>query len=295
MVASDGSPLDDRAAIQSNCQGTVKTETYTDAKGNFSFNFSDTRGQALGGVLGGNDSSSDTLSSQEMRRNDPRDPRFCELTAVLASFRSETVNLNQGNSSLGHLDIGQIMIHRIVKTSGATISAKPVPDSARKEYFKGLEEEGKGKLDSAGQSFQRAVEDYPPYAAAWLELGRIQNARNDPASARQSFQHAISADSSLLPAYQELAQSEARVNDWESLAATTDQMLKLDAQSYPEFWFYNCVSKYHLGDLDAAKKSALEGVKVDSAHRVPKWNTFGESSYCKPGIILRLQSICTNI
>src|SRR5215467_7841290 len=86
VVASDGSPLDDRAAIQSNCQGTVKTETYTDAKGNFSFNFSDTRGQALGGVLGGNDSSSDTLSSQEMRRNDPRDPRFCELTAVLASF-----------------------------------------------------------------------------------------------------------------------------------------------------------------------------------------------------------------
>src|SRR5215469_15766983 len=269
VVSSDGSPLEDRAAIQSNCKGTVKTETYTDAKGNFSFDFSDTRSQALGSTPESNDSSSVSLSSREITRNDPRDSRDCELTAVLASFTSQTVSLIQGNSSFGHLDVGHIVVHRIA-ISGSTVSAKPVPESARKEYFKGLEEKGKGKLDSAGQRFRKAVDDYPSYAAAWLELGRVQNAQKDPASARQSFQHAIAADSSLLPAYQELAQNEARDSDWSSLAATTDQMLKLDAQNHPEFWFYNCVSKYHLGDLDAAQKSALEGVKVDSAHRVPK-------------------------
>lgn len=268
VVPSDGSPLEDRAAIQSNCKGTVKTETYTDAKGNFSFDFGDTRSQALGSIPGGNDSASASLSSREITRNDPRDPRDCELTAVLASFTSQTVSLIEGNSSFGHLDVGHIVVHRIGNKS--PVVSNPVPESARKEYFKGLEEKAKGKLDSAGQRFRKAVDDYPSYAAAWLELGRVQNARNDPASARQSFQHAITADSSLLPAYQELAQSEARGNDWGALAATTDQMLKLDAQNYPEFWFYNCVSKYHLGDLDAAKKSALEGVKVDGARRVPK-------------------------
>jgi tetratricopeptide (TPR) repeat protein len=162
------------------------------------------------------------------------------------------------------------VVHRIGKVSGATISAKPLPESARKEYFKGLDEKGKGRLDAAGQRFRKAVDEYPQYAAAWLELGRVQNVQNDVTSARQSFQHAISADPSLLPAYQELAQREAQDKDWQELAITTDQMLKLDAQNRPEFWFYNCVSKYHLGDLDAAEKSALEGIKIDNTHRVPK-------------------------
>lgn len=270
VVSSDGSSLADRAAIQSNCNGTVKTETYTDSKGNFSFDFSDTRAQTLASLPAGNDSSPVSVAPGEMRKNDPRDPRDCELSAVVASFTSERVDLRARNFTLGNLDVGQIVVHRIGALSGSTISAKPVPEAARKAYFKGLEEKGKGKLDAARESFRKAVDEYPQYALAWLELGRIQNAQNDPTSGRESWQHAISADPSLLSAYQELAQREAQDKDWQGLAATTDEMLKVDAQNHPEFWFYNCVSKYHLGDIDAAVRSGLEGVKVDRAHRVPK-------------------------
>ena len=270
VVPDDGTPLLDRAAIQSNCNGTVKTETYTDSKGNFSFDFSDTRGQVMTSVPAAHDSSPVSMAPGDMRRNDPRDPRDCQLTAVLASFTSQTLDLRARNFTLGHLDVGHIVVHRIGTVSGATISAKPIPEAARKDYFKGLEEKSKGKIDAARQSFRKAIDEFPQYAAAWLELGRIQNAQNDVRSGRESFQHAISADPSLLSAYQELAQTEAQGKDWQALAVTTDQMLKLDAQNHPEFWFYNCVSKYHLGDIDSATRSGLEGVKVDSAHRVPK-------------------------
>lgn len=270
VVPDDGSSLTDRAAIQSNCNGTLKTETYADSKGNFSFNFSDTRSHDLANVPGGSDNAAVSMGPSEMRKNDPRNPRDCVLTAVLASFTSETVNLGTQNITLGHLDVGHIAVHRIGTVPGATISAKQIPESARKAFFKGSEEKAKGNLDAARENFRKAVDEYPEYAAAWLELGRIQNTQKDGTSARDSFQHAISADGSLLPAYQELAQTEAQNKNWQQLAATTDQMIKLDSQNHPEFWFYNCVSKYQLGDLDGAQKSALEGVKVDTAHHVPK-------------------------
>jgi regulator of sirC expression with transglutaminase-like and TPR domain len=57
---------------------------------------------------------------------------------------------------------------------------------------------------------------------------------------------------------------------WQELADISDQLLKLDALNFPEAWFYNCVAKYRLGNVDVAENSAREGIKIDSGHRVPK-------------------------
>jgi tetratricopeptide (TPR) repeat protein len=180
------------------------------------------------------------------------------------------VDLGTKSYDFGHLDVGRVVVRRMGAVEGATISAKPVPENARKDYFKGLEERQKGKLDSAKEKFQKAVNEYPQYAAAWVELGRVQSAQNDATSAKQSFHQAVTADATYLPAYQELAQIAAHDKQWQDLADTTDQMVKLDPSGHPEFWYYNCVAKFYLGKTDEAQNSVTQGIKADPGHRIPK-------------------------
>lgn len=270
VVTSDGSPLSDRASIQTNCRGTVKTQAYTDAKGNFSFEFGDSQTSRFSEVGPASDSSSSIGFPNQMRRGSERNVRDCDLQAVLPGFMSQIVDLGAKSYDFGHLDVGRIVIRRMGTVEGTTISAKPVPEKARKDYFKGLEEKQKGKLDAAKEKFQKAVDEYPQYAAAWVELGRVQNAQNDATSAKQSFQHSATADATYLPAYQELAQIAVHDKQWQDLADATDQMVKLDPSGHPEFWFYNCVAKYYLGKVDEAQNSVMQGIKVDPGHRIPK-------------------------
>ena len=269
VVASDGTPLSDRAAIQSNCRGRVRTEAYTDSKGNFAFEFGSNRNQASE-IGSASDSPSIVQFPNQMQRSTYRELRDCELTAVISGFTSQIVDLAAKDHDIGRLDVGRIVVQRLAKVEGATISAKPVPEAARKDYFKGLEEKQKGKLDKAQEKFQKAVQEYPEYASAWLELGRVQNAQKDPAAARESFRKSIAADSAALPPYQELAQLQAQDKQWQDLADTTDQMIKIDPNNYPQFWFFNGVSKYYLHRMDDAESAMVQGIKIDSAHKVPK-------------------------
>jgi len=270
VVTSDGSPLSDRASIQSNCRGNIKTETYTDSKGNFSFEFGNSQQSRFSGIGPASDSSSSVAFPNQMQRGTERSARDCELQAILPGFTSQIVDLGTRNYDFGHLDVGRIVVKRMGTVEGATISAKPVPENARKDYFKGLEEKQKGKLDSAKEKFQKAVDEYPQYAAAWVELGRVQNSQNDATSAKQSFQKSVSADNTYMPAYQELAQIAAHDKQWQDLSDTTDQMVKLDPSGHPEFWYYNCVAKYYLGKVDDAQNSITQGIKSDPGHHIPK-------------------------
>jgi len=272
VVTDDGAPISDRALIQSNCEGTVKTEGYTDKKGAFSIDFGNTRNRALSEAEPASDTSDRVIPPTGMRENAPRDWRKCELKAVLSGFTSKIVDLGTNLPAFGNVNIGNIVLHRMAPVGSSTISANTAqaPDGAQKNYGKGLDEKKKGNLDSAQQEFRKAVDAYPQYAVAWLELGRVQIQKKDIASARQSFHQSIAADAKLIGPYQELAQLAAREKQWQEVADTTDQLLKLNSVNFPEFWFYNCVSKYQLGNLDAAEYSALQGVKIDTEHRVPK-------------------------
>ena len=265
----DGTALPSRILIQSNCKGTVRTEGYTDARGGFSFEFGNARNRTLSEPGLASDTNPNATSPADVRRNTPRDARDCELKAILSGFVSKVVDLRSRMPEFGNFDVGTIFLHRTAVVEGATINIK-IPDMARTHYEKGLEKMKKGDLQAAQQLFRKAVEEYPDYASAWLELGRTQNHSADAAGARQSFQRSIAADPKLMAPYQELAQLAARDKQWQEVAETTDQLLKLDAQSFPEFWFYNCVAKYHLGNLEDAEKSAFEGIRIDTQHHVPK-------------------------
>jgi tetratricopeptide (TPR) repeat protein len=269
VVADDGNPITDKVLIQSNCEGTVRTEGYTDRKGTFSFEFGTTKNSKLSEAGLATDT---TANLPGMRRDNPQDWRKCELKAVLSGFTSQVVDLSTKPRAFGNVNIGNIALHRMVPVQGLTISANAAqaPPEATKHYEKGLDEKNKGNLDGADQQFRKAVDAYPKYAVAWLELGRVQIAKKDIAGARQSFQQSIAADDKLLGSYQELTKLAAHDKQWQEVADNTDHLLKLNPANFPEFWFYNCVAKYQLGNLDGAENSARQGVKIDTEHRIPK-------------------------
>jgi TolA-binding protein len=273
VVLDNGSPLAERVLIESNCKGTTKTEGYTDSKGSFTIQFGgNTRNRGFSETGMASDSNASVNIPGDTRRNDSGDWRDCELRAILSGFISQVVDLRSRGSAFGHVDVGNIALHRIAAVEGSTVSVKEaqIPDVAKREYEKGLEEKKNGKLDAAQQRFKKAVEDYPQFAWAWVELGRVQAQTRDLVSARESFRHSIAADPNLMAPYRELTQLAAHDQKWQEVADNTDKLLKLNSQNFPEFWLFNCVAKYYLGNLDAAESSALQGIKIDTGHRIPK-------------------------
>jgi tetratricopeptide (TPR) repeat protein len=169
-------------------------------------------------------------------------------------------------------DLGVILLHRIGGSEGSTISATSLnaPKDARKSYEKGLDQLKKKKMDDAIKDFEKAVEMYPKYAAAWSDLGRTQAAKEDFASARKSFAAAIEADAKYVPPYIELSLIEVRGQEWQAVADTTATAVKLDPFGYPQAFFFNAIANYNLKNYEAAEKSASEAERLDTRHLFPK-------------------------
>jgi tetratricopeptide (TPR) repeat protein len=268
VVVDDGTPLTDPALIQSVCQGNIRNEGYTDSKGQFSLDLNSQR-EAFG-------SAQETYSPSSAMTNRggyaKRNLRDCDLQAVLPGFTSKTVELASKMTEVGTAEVGTIVLHRMAKVEGFTISATSAqaPDKAKKDYQKGREDAAKQKWDAAKEKFSRAVETYPKYAVAWFELGRVQLQQNDAPAAKASFQHAIQADSKFISPYEELAELALKEKQWNDLDGATEELVKLNPLSFPQYWYYNAVANYFLRSFDKAEKSASQALTIDAQHRIPK-------------------------
>lgn len=270
VAVDDGTPITDSATIQTNCTGRVRTEGYTDSKGTFSFEVGSQQSQ-ISGIDQASDSS---LSSREMGGSNrvSRDLHQCELQAVLPGFTSQVIELGTFANDFGDADVGTIMLHRTSQVEGFTISATTAaaPSNARKEYEKGRELAKKQKWDAAIEKFQKAVAIYPKYAVAWFELGKAQLETNSVPAAQQSFHRSLDADSKFISPYQSLAQIAFRQQHWQEVVDTTQEVLRLNPVNFPEYYLLNAVGNYNLQRFDDAEKTAVHGLEVDSAHRIPK-------------------------
>lgn len=267
VVIADGSLLPEPAEIHTICNGQKHTETYTDGQGNFSFEFTD-KISALNGGLVDVDTSADTKRS----KNERRDLHECELQATLSGFSSEIVQLSSRISGHGSSDLGRIVLHRPSPVDGLTISATSAlaPPAAKKALEKGAEEEKKQKFEEAQKYFEKAVTIYPQYAEAWFELGRVQSWRNDSLAAAQSFNKSLAADPNYVNPYRALAELATQQKNWQQLADITQKLLTRYPDFFPDAYFRNALANYNLQNFEAAEQSARKGLKLDTAHQIPK-------------------------
>jgi tetratricopeptide (TPR) repeat protein len=268
VVMDDGTLLGAGAAVQTICKGQKRTETYTDSAGNFSFQFASK--PSINSVGAGDADATTWVGTNS--RGSQRSLQDCELQAELAGFTSQIVELSRVVGEQ-HSDVGRVVLHRLAQVEGFTISATSAaaPDSARKAFEKGMKEESKNKLDEAQKSFEKAVGIYARYAVAWYELGRLQLQKNDADGARHSMDQALAADSRYVSPYRLLAQMAAREKQWPMVVEQTSKVLALNPVNFPDAWFLNALGHFFMQNIDAAEKSARQGLKLDEEHRLPKF------------------------
>jgi len=264
----DGSELTDPATIESVCSGDRHFEGYTDRKGNFSFEFGKQRGMGNGDVT---TTSSGMPGQPRTALQQRRELQQCELIAVLPGFTSQTLELATVDMTES-MNVGTIVLHRLAKVQGFTISATTAmaPDKARKAFEKGRDEAQKKKWPAAEKKFQQAVQIYPKFAAAWLELARVQLEQHDMAAARQSLQQSVAADPQFVSPHGLLAIMDFQEQHWQDVLNDTGAVLRLNPLSFAEDWYYNSAANYYLGHYDDAEKAARQGIQTDVTHRIPK-------------------------
>jgi tetratricopeptide (TPR) repeat protein len=277
VMMEDGTPPPEPVVIERVCGGFVRPEAYTDSKGHFSFQLgqntaiiADASVSAVNSPLdswsqqaGGSSASGRGLSESGLMG--------CELRASLPGYRSDIVNL-AGRRSMDHPEVGTIVLRRMGQVEGTTISftSLQAPKDARKAFEKGREAVGKKKYAEAGAQFEKAVQLYPNYAAAWFELGMIHEREKDIEPARQAYREALRADSKFVKPYLQLAVLSAQERKWEEVAETAGRVLKLNPVDFPSAYFYHSVANLNLKNLDVAEKSAREALRLDAQGRVPK-------------------------
>jgi len=287
VVLDDGTPPPDSVVIERVCNGQPRAEAYTDSKGRFSFQLGQNQGVMQDASIGsGADGGfGETPGVPGQRRNSgmsgmggrgglsERDLMGCELRAVLAGFRSESVNL-AGRRAFDNPDLGTIVLRRLANVEGTTISAVALqaPKDAKKAYEKGRDLVKKKKVAEAQKEYEKAVQVYPKYSYAWFELGRVHESQNNMEEARKAYAEALAADPKYVSPYRQLANIAFKEQKWQEVADTTDRVLKLDPVDYPDQYFYNSVANYYLKKYDAAERSAREAQKLDPGKRMPKVN-----------------------
>ena len=279
-MVDDGTPPPETVVIERICNGNARAEGYTDRKGYFSIDLGMDRAVMQDASTNGRpfDDTGTRLPGQAqtasgMGGSAMSDQRYinCDLRANLPGYRSQLVSL-ANRRAMDSPDVGTIFLHRLGNVEGRLISAVSLaaPKDARKAFEKGLDLAKKKKLDDAVKNYQKAVDLYPKYAAAWFELGKVQAAKGQADAARQSFEAAVEADPKYLNPYLELSRLALRAKNWRELADVTGRAVKLDPFDYPQEFFLNSVANYNLRNMDAAEKSALEAEKLDTEHHYPQ-------------------------
>jgi tetratricopeptide (TPR) repeat protein len=288
VLTEDGQPPEQAAKIERVCNGNAHGEGFTDSKGYFSiqlggqmsatlqdaseagpgFDGPDMMGSGRSSSMNGNS----TAGSQFGGIMGDRRWQNCDIRAQVAGYRSQQVSLAM-RMPMDNPDIGIILLHRLgPNESGTVVSALSLaaPKDAKKAFNKGMDALKKKKQDQAVEEFQKAVAEYPDYALAWCELGKVQAAGGHMDQAKDSFDHAVKADPKFVDPYLQLSLLALRAQKWNELADLTGKASQLDSFDYPQLFLFNAVANYNLQHVDLAEKSIERAEHLDTRHQYPQ-------------------------
>jgi tetratricopeptide (TPR) repeat protein len=283
VTLADGSPAPPNVLIERLCgAGNGIPQTYTDAKGRFSFEIGQNTGftpdatQGFATSTPGQAGEELTSLSGMMNQDFPgliseNSLTGCSLRAVLPGFLSTTLNLDPRGRS-DDPDVGPIVLRAIgdVEGHGLSLVSLRAPRPARSSFEEGMKDFQKREWDDARRHFERAVEGFPEHAEAWFALGRVHEEKKNPALARQAFEKAITADSRYVPPRVGLARLDAGEGRWDAVAEATDRVLNMNPNDFPEAYFYNAVAHFNRGRHKAAERSAREALARGAEARFPQ-------------------------
>ena|GEM_PF-3127107 len=241
VVLADGDVPEELVAIYSDCGGIQTWVAAADSKGRFSF---------------------DPVSLGV-----PTKAKECRLRAFLEGYHSDTRAVTDMNSSSGKLVLQPLSPDASGLTSN---SGQQASKAQRKMYDKALDEAARREWPNAIASLQKAVSAYPGYSSAWLSLGILQQTRDDRAGAEKSFLESVRADPKFALPLIEVATLEAARGDWRAVLDHSEKAIALNPAAFPDAYALNASANVSLQNVNAAEKSAQEGIKLDREHQYPE-------------------------
>jgi tetratricopeptide (TPR) repeat protein len=189
----------------------------------------------------------------------------CEVRAYLPGYRSQTVPLKGEN-------LGTLILRPRGKsdTPARSTKNKEFNKNAWKAYELGLDEAAKGNWHAAEYDFHETLRFFVWASPAWLSLGQVQEREGDKPGAVYSYRQAIAIDDGFVLPYVYIAALEADRGDWQATLNDSAKAITLDAESFPGLWFANAWANLNMHQLDAAEKSARQGIALDTDHRFPE-------------------------
>jgi|SRR5271163_1429434 tetratricopeptide (TPR) repeat protein len=145
-----------------------------------------------------------------------------------------------------------------------------VPAKAQREYEDGCAALKNKKMTDAETHFRKVVKEYAKYAAAWVLLGQVLEARQKTDEARDACSHPLTSAANYLPAYLCLTDISARANHWDEVLKLSTRALEIDPTSSASAYAYNATANLNLRHLEEAEKSALRASEIDSKHSEPR-------------------------
>jgi Tfp pilus assembly protein PilF len=254
-LAMEGEPLPwQPMLVNVDCKGTVVNSTQADLQGRFVITFVAAKGAER--------------SPADAQRQMETQYEGCMVRASLAGFRSSTVTITSRNLR-DDPNLATITLFPEGRGGGTELSTttKQAPSNAMKAFEKAREEWLAQNPDGAERSLKKAVQLYPGFAQAWLQLGKIQEA-SDPKSAQDSFSKALAADPKFVLPYEQLAALAVQGQRWQEALDNTSQALQLDPMGTPQIWYYDALAKFQLGKTDEASVSASKSLAIDPRHSV---------------------------
>ncbi len=272
----DASPPPEPVAINRVCNGLSHFETWTDARGRFSF-------QASPGRSG--EQQSDASQNTEPPADVMRPIGL--IDRVLDAGDRGVARLRRGGCA-GRLSIGpgeyrrEEPIRRWPPRRHHAASALPCqrldcerdhagrPANARKAYDKGIDALANKRWKAAEDNLTKAVTEYPKFAIAWYQLGLLRQKRNDATGASDAWKQALASDPKYIRPYESLTALADHNGDWAASEAFSRAWIELDAEDFPAAYLYNAVANARLNHLEAAESAARQGLRIDKEHRIPR-------------------------
>jgi len=241
------------------CNGVVRARTNADAKGNFTIGNA-WKADPMHSEIGAEPGKSTTSASQLIG---------CDAQASLAGFKSSTVHIANLNI-MDNPDIGTITLRPDNDAAGSATSATTATASpeAMKRFNKARAEFQSNNVDGAERDLQKAVQIDPKFADAWYQLGKLQQAKNNP-DALNSYEKAVADDPKFVSPYQHVAEEAAMQKKWQDVVNATTAELKLDPAGSPQVWYFDALGNLNLGKADVAEASARKSLTMDPQHTCP--------------------------
>lgn len=248
LTLPDGMPPADMIPMSLECTGGAPLRTMSDARGEFRFRLEVPSGR--------------TALNRSQRLYS------CAVVVRIPGFVVLRKLMGNIDVSLG-ADVGTLVLKPLGSSAGSLISENSVnaPPAARKELLKARQEAERSKWDAAQARLEKALAIYPAYATAWYELGCLQEQQGNRERASESYRKAVEADPKYLSPRIQLAVLAAAGLQWAEAESRSEQVLRMEPRGLPGVYLVHAIACLNQNKLEAAEKSAREGLAQNGAEQ----------------------------